>query len=132
VFEASLKEKLTQIFDVKVSFDDPGDTQEQGILFVEVEDAPPKITDGFARFKVSGSAKLFGKNNELTFGYFGRKLAQAEASLKKDFFFSDFEKNTLTYRNLVQRGFNFIYFFKIEYDPSNGTLEEIEFIQGEP
>lgn len=130
MFEASLKNKFKAIFEIKkVTFDDPGDAQEQECLFIEIENARNVIKDDRAKSMVTGSCVLFGNNEKIPFGFFSKKIKEADPALTKDLFFYDIEQNTRTYRNIVMRGFSFIYFFDTQYDPDQGTINAVEFIE---
>lgn len=75
---------------------------------------------------VTGNAVMFGRNDALTFGFFSKAISNAPNALTKDLFFSDFETNTLRFRDIVQRGFSFTYFFNSQHDPDIGIINEIE------
>lgn len=127
MFEQELAEKFKAIFQVKeVNYDTPGESQEQNTLFVEVESPKFTFKDGRALAMITGNAVMFGRNDALTFGFFAKAIAQAPDSLTKDLFFSDFETNTQRFRDIVQRGFSFTYFFNSQYDPDIGTIEELD------
>lgn len=122
-----MKNKLQRIFKVKkVSYDEPGESGEQEVLFVNVEDSNNRIRKGEEVAKVTGSCIIIGNAEKLNFGFFSKSIQEASPSDTKDFFFSDFESNTKRYQNLVQRSFNFIYFYKGQYDPKVGTITELE------
>ena len=125
--EDVLEDLLKRIFAVKkVTYAEPGESQEQDCIFVEVESAPFKMTDGIARAKVTGKLYINGQNDKLTFGFFSKAIDLAPHEYTKHFFFSDFEQNTKRFQNLVQRSVSFIYFFSSQYDPELGTITSIE------
>lgn len=132
MFEKELEEKFKRIFKVnKVSFDQPAKpAEEQKVLFVQVDEAKNTVRDGVFESMISGQAVMYAPNSELPFGFFSKAIAQSNRDDTKDLFFSDFEANTRRYRNIVQRGFNFIYFFRGQYDPKMGTIESVDFIEG--
>lgn len=126
--EDSLKASLKEILQVKkVTLDEPGDSKEQGCLFINIESAPVHVTDGRIRARVQGSALMIGTNDKLTIGFFAKAIAKAPHALKKPFFFFGFEDNTNRYRNLVQRSFSFVYFFDSQYDPNQGNITNIAY-----
>lgn len=126
MFEKQLEEKFQKIFEVKkVTFDVPGESQEQGCLFVEIEDSRNTIKDGRERAKVTGNAVMLARSEALPFGFFSKAIAKASPSDTKDLFFFDFEVNTRRYRDKVQRGFSFVYFFDGQYDPETGSINEV-------
>lgn len=127
--EDVLIERFKEIFQVsKVVFDSPGESQEQGCIFIEIENARNTFKDERAISKVTGNAIMFGQNDKLTLGFFSKAIAKADASLTKDFFFFDFEENSKRYRNLVQRSLSFVFFFDTQYDPATGSIENVNLI----
>lgn len=127
MFENELSAKLKRIFKVKkVSYDEPGESGEQECLFVNVETSDNRVRKGKAIAKVSGTCIIIGNAEKLNFGFFSKAIQEASPSDTKDFFFSDFESNTKRHNNLVQRSFNFIYFFSGQYDPKVGTITTLD------
>lgn len=127
MFEQALADTLKEIFEVKkTSFDMPGDAKEQDCLFIEIDDSNNVIKDGRALAKVSGKAYMNVVNSKLPFGFFSKAIKQADKTLTKDLFFYDIETNTIRYRDLVQRGFSFVYFFDSQYDPAIGTITSVD------
>lgn len=128
MFEKQLETKFLKIFNCKkVSFDQPGQSQEQECLFVEIEVAKNIIKDGQVISKISGSASMFGSNDKLTFGYFSKRIAKSDPEDTKSLFFYDIESNTKRFQNIVQRGFSFIYFFNSQFDPETGSIDSVTF-----
>lgn len=127
--EETLKQKFIDIFGVKkCSFDAPGEIREQECLFIEIEVSNYRIKDGREKARVVGNAYMHGTNDKLKFGYFAKAIkraSDADYNLTKDLFFFDIEKNTVRYRNLVQRGFSFEYFFDSQHDPAVGTITSV-------
>lgn len=127
--EDVLIDRFKEIFQVsKVVFDSPGESQEQGCIFLEVEVGRFTFKDGRAISKVTGNAIMFGQNDKLTLGFFAKAIAKAPADLKKPFFFFDFEENSKRFRNLVQRSLSFVFLFDTQYDPATGSIETVNFI----
>jgi hypothetical protein len=128
VFEKQLESKFLKIFNCKkVTFDQPGQSQEQECLFVEIEIAKNIVKDGQVISKISGSASMFGNNDKLTFGYFSKRIAKSDPDDTKSLFFYDIESNTKRFQNIVQRGFSFIYFFNSQFDPETGSIDSVTF-----
>lgn len=127
MFEKELADKFKAIFAVKnVTYDDPGESQEQDKLFIQIEEPKFSFKDGRVKAMVTGSAVMFGRNEDLKFGFFSKAISGADKTLTKDLFFSDFEANTLRFRDIVQRGFSFTYFFNSQYDPAIGTITSVD------
>lgn len=130
MFESKLKETFQRIFDVKkVSFDQPGESQEQECLFIEISTSKNAIKDGLALAMVEGNCIMFANGEKLPFGFFSKRIRQADLADTKDLFFFDIEGNTKRYGNIVQRGFSFVYFFRGQYDPETGSITSIEFME---
>ena len=126
MFEKTLKEKLQRIFDFKKStFDLPGESQEQECLFIEVQNARPTIKDGRELAFVEGKLRVFANQDKLPFGYFMKRVKNADPADTKDLFFFDFEENGGTFRNIVERSLSFTYFFDSQYDPAMGTITTV-------
>lgn len=126
MFEKKLKEDLQKIFGVKkVDFDQPGDAREQECLFVEIDSSKNVIKDGRQLARVEGSAFIFGNSEKLPFGFYSRAIKQASINLTKNFFFYDMDANTKMFKNIVQRGFSFVYFYDAQYDPEHGSITSI-------
>lgn len=127
MFENEMSEKLKRIFKVKkISYDEPGESGEQEVLFIDVETSDNRVRKGKAIAKVMGSCSMIMPANKLSFGFFSKAIQEADPSDTKGFFFSDFESNNKRYQNLVQRSFNFIYFFSGQYDPKVGTITTLD------
>lgn len=127
MFEDQLAEKFKKIFDVKkVSYDEPGESAEQECLFIEVENSHNVIKDDRAKAMVTGNAVIFSTAGKLPFGYFSKKIQESDPEDTRDIMFFDFESNTRRFRDKVQRGFSFIYFFDSQYNPARGSITSIE------
>lgn len=127
MFEASLKEKLKNIFDFKkVSFDQISESREQECIFIEVDDARSTIKDGKQFCRVTGRLIVFANSEKLPFGYFQKKIQEAKLEDTKDLFFYEVEGNTGVIQNIDQRSMAFVYFYNDQYNPNLGELTSIE------
>lgn len=127
MFEKELAQKFKDIFAIqRVTYDAPGETREQECLFIDVQVSKNTIKDGKALAMVTGSATMFAVAEKLPFGFFSKAIKQADSSLTKDLFFYDIESNTQRFRDIVARGFSFVYFFNIQYDPAIGNITEVD------
>lgn len=127
MFEKSLQEKLARIFDItKVSFDAPGEEEEQECIFVEISNSKCRARDGEASFEVRGKITIKASHQKLPFGLFARKIQIADLVDTKDFFFYEIEENAKLYQNLVRRSCSFVYFYN---GPLNPDLENIESVE---
>lgn len=126
MFEKELSEKFGKIFNVaKVTYDSPGDSQEQGCLFIDIDSANPTIKDGKALAIVTGNAFMYAPADKLPFGFFGKAIRKADIALTKDLFFFNIENNSQRFQNIIQRGFSFTYFYRGQFDPEIGTITGI-------
>ena len=129
MFENELATKLKKIFDFdKVSYDIALDAREQETLFVDILKARPTIKDQKQLAMVEGKISVFANSQKLPFGYFAKKIAQAESTLTKDFHFYDFEENVNLYKNIARRDISFIYFFEGQYNTNDYKIEDINFV----
>jgi hypothetical protein len=127
MFEKDLKAKMQTIFGLKkVSFDRPSpDALEQECLFIDVSNARNRVSGGEAWSRVEGQCKVFVNGEKLPFGFFTKKIRMAAADLTQDLFFYNIEDQTKIYGNIVERRFDFVYFWKGAYDPDQGELTSI-------
>lgn len=122
-----MKEKLLKIFDFpKATYAEPGESQEQNCLFIEVQSSRNQVKDRKMVSRVTGQVTVYGIFERLPYGYFSKCIDKAEKELKEGFFFFDFEANTKIFQDKVQRTFNFIYFFNGQYDPNLGSITSID------
>lgn len=131
MFRVTLQAQLKRIFDFdKVTFDLPSESQEQEGVFVQVESARWRIKDAKQIARVTGTIRVFANQDKLSYGYFNKKISEADADDTRNLFFFDFEENKGTFRNIVERSMGFLYLFDSQYDPSIGTLNEITLTYG--
>lgn len=127
MFERSLEQKLKSIFDFKkVSFDQISESREQECIFIEVDTASSTIKDGKALCRVNGRLIVFANDKKLPFGYFQKKIKEANPDDTKDLFFYEVEGNTGIIQNIDQRSMAFVYFYSEQYNPNLGELTSLE------
>lgn len=127
MFKKSLEEKLRLLFKIKkVTFDQPGESNEQECIFVSVENPRIRFKDGRVSARVSGTILIQGNSERLPFGFMSKAYQEANEAVKKDIAFFNSEANEKYYRNLVQRTCEFVYFFSTQYDPSMGTIDSVD------
>jgi len=127
-----MKDKLKAIFGVpKVSFDEPGESYEQDCLFVQILESQANTGQGRARAKVLGAVMMFSQKGKLPFGFFNKRIQNADKSLTKDFFFFDIDvdaqNSPARLQNISERRASFIYLYSAQYDPNQGQLTSISF-----
>lgn len=130
MFKKDLLDKFERIFDLKVRFEEPGDSQEQEVLFVHIQRDRTNVKDGQVTSRVEGQAICFANGDKLPFGYFAKKIRNANVTDTKDLFFFDMDENTKVFQNIIRISFDFIYFFNSQYDPNVGSIESIEIAEG--
>jgi hypothetical protein len=127
MFRSSLKTSLENIFGLKrVSFDTPGDTKEQEVLFVEIKNNVSRVTNGRAIAKATGTLSVYANQEKLPFGYFHKKINSANIEDTCNFFFHGFDSNEKYFGNLIERSLNFVYFYNSEYNPNSGLITSLE------
>ena len=131
MFRSELKEKLKDIFGFKkVTFSAPSESFEQDTLFVEIESANTRPSKGKKVYaKVSGNLVVFSHGAKLPFGFFSKRIEQADAELTSNFFFFDLDQNALNSPARLQdiseiRG-KFVFLYSAEYDPNQGSLTSL-------
>lgn len=128
MFRADLKEKLETIFALgKTTFDLPSpDAPEQECIFVEVDVAQCRKTDKRQIAKVSGKIRVYAQAGKLPYGFFSKRISEADPDLTKHLYFYDFEENRGTLQNVDERSCGFLFLFESQYDPNLGTLTSVE------
>lgn len=126
MFEKQLETQLKAIFGVKkVTYDQPGESNEQECIFVEVEKSMNRVIDKRFIARVNGTLTIVGSNDKMPYGFFNRKIAEAKNEFLKGLAFFDFERNNRVFRNIVQRTVEFTYFFNEQYDPNLGLINQV-------
>ncbi len=132
MFEEVLSEKLKKIFSMKkASYNQPGDSHEQGVLFIDVVNARTHIKDALQVARVNGKIRIYAQHEKMPFGFFTKAIAQAEGDQIADLFFYDLEENDSRYQNIVERSASFVFFFSSQYDPDVGTLTSLNLQEGD-
>ncbi len=126
MFEASLKEKLKLIFDFdKVTFDDPGEAEEQECIFIQVDKSQAKIAPPWQSCKVDGKITVYCNADKMPFGYMMKKIQESDPANTADLFFFDQEESQNRFQNIVARTMSFVYFYKSQYNPEVGEITSI-------
>lgn len=132
-----MTEKLKAIFGIpKVSFDDPSDSFEQDCIFVEILDSKNNTGTKTASAKVTGTLIVFSQHEKLPFGFFNKKIQQADPKHTREFFFFDTDveqpNGKAQMLNISERRTSFVYLYTGQYDPNQGDLNKIAFQEIEP
>ncbi len=127
-----MQEQLKRILDLdKVTFDIPGESQEQEAAFIQVETAQTRLVDKRQIARVTGTLRIFANSEKMPYGYLSKQLAKAASSDTRSWTFHKFDENRGTYRNIVERLATFTYLFDSQFDPSLGTITSVDFTQAE-
>lgn len=132
MFRADLKDKLENIFGYrKTTFLAPSDQFEQDTLFIQIDEAHPKVTEERATAKVMGTLTVFAQAQKFPFGSLSKKIEEASANLTAPFFFFDIETDVANSParlvNIVERRTRFIFLYSETYDRSFGELTSVDF-----
>lgn len=128
MFEKRLAAQLKRIFDFdKVTYDAPGESEEQEGLFIVVESVRARVIDARQIAKVQGSIRIFAQAEKLPYGYLAKQLGDAPVEAKQGLYFFNPEENRGTYRNIHERSMAFVYLFDSQFDPAIGTLDQVNF-----
>ncbi len=123
--EKEMQARLKRIFDFeKVTFDRPGESQEQEGLFIQVNTADMRVRDARLIAKMEGVIRVFANSDKLPFGYFSKHIQEAAAADTRGFFFGP-EENLGTIRNIAERKFDFTFLFDSQYDPAIGSITSV-------
>ena len=131
MFKKKLQSHLENIFGIKkVSFNEPGDTFEKDTLFVQVVKSTSRVTEGYVYAKVEGVLIVFSQLEKYPYGFMNKKIQSANREETKDLFFYDIDVENLgseaRLMNLCERRTGFLFLFKDQYDPNQGSLTSLE------
>lgn len=134
MFKADLARRLKLIFGVsKVTFNAPDmDAPEQDCIFVEVVEAVCRMSgkdDGLQTAKVTGNIIMFSQAEKLPYGFFAKRVEQANFGLTKNFFFEkeiDVLNSPARLINISERRITFLFLYDAQYDPNRGELTSLE------
>ncbi len=134
MFRAELEKKFRSIFGIdKVTFNEEG-SFEQDTLFVEVNNCRTNPSQGFLTARVQGSIFIFAQRDKIPFGFFAKRITQADNELTKDLFFFEMDTENVAsparIQNISERRCRFEFFFKTQYDvPKGDGLGGVDFSQ---
>lgn len=129
-----MRRKLSLIFGFKkTTFDAPSDgtngSFEQDTLFIEIDQARSVAKENKVISRVDGTLIVFAQMDKMPFGYFNKRIQQADASLKQNFFFYGIDLNPANsparLQNITERRVRFVYLFSGDYDPDHGELTSL-------
>jgi hypothetical protein len=125
MFEKSLKLKVERIFGIpKVTYSLPSESRDQQAIFIDVKSCYSKLIDARQIAKVEGEMICFANADKFPFGFFTKRISEAEPADTKELFFGP-EQNVGVIGNIAERKFTFMFLFDSQYDPSLGTITEL-------
>lgn len=131
MFRKELERKLKLIFGLpKVSFNAPGESFEQDTMFVGIDNARTQPREGKCLCKAEGTLVVYSEQDKMPYGFFNKKIEQADKTLTKDFFFYDIDANIenspARFVNVTERRVSFVFLYSEQYDPNLGQLTSLE------
>lgn len=132
MFKADLKKRMEGIFGFKkTTFDAPSDQYEQDTLFIDVIKSTANTGEGKATAKVMGVLTVYSQLGKLPYGYFNKKIQQADAKLTDKLFFHNIDQDIASSPartvNISERRTEFVFLYSEQYDPNQGELQTVEF-----
>lgn len=132
MFRAELQAKLSRIFGLKkTTYDAPSDSFEQDTLFIDIQECRSNASQGKITAQVRGTLTVYSQQNKLPFGFFNKRIGQAKFEDTKNIFFSDIDTDVASSpartQNISERRCGFLFLYSAQHDPSQGTLNQLEF-----
>lgn len=132
MFKKELRSNLEKIFGFqKSTLSDPSPAFEQDTLFIEITESVTRISQNKETAKVAGYLTVYSQDNKLPYGYFNKRIEQADLDLTKDFFFFNIDVNAANssarFQNIHERRVDFVYLYSGQYDPNQGELTSVVF-----
>lgn len=132
MFENDLKTTIARIFDLnRVTFDDPGESNEQECQFIRVSNPRVSIAEKRQRAQVEGQLVVYANSDKLPFGYFNKQIAKCLNADSLKFFFHNIDVNVPITNNIVKRTVDFVFFYDSQFDPNQGTITSVNFQEGD-
>ncbi len=133
MFRSDLTRRLEGIFGIDATFDEVSDEYEQDRIFIEVEVSRSRVSNangGIETARVVGSIVVYSQANKLPFGFFSKKINNADPELTKPLFFYDIDvdlpDSPARLMNIHERRTSFVFLYNSQYDPSKGELTSLE------
>lgn len=130
MFQNDLKKRFERIFGIKkVTFNAANpETPEQDTLFIEIQNVATRLASGKQTARVLGAATVFAQADRLTYGFFAKRIENADHADTKHFFFEseqDIVNSPCRMVNLHERRLGFVFLYDSQYDPDKGELNEL-------
>lgn len=132
MFRKDLSDRLEAIFGFrKTTYQAPSDQFEQDTLFIQIDECHSRATEGTATSKVMGTLTVYTQHDKMPFGFFNKRIQQADAETVKPLFFFEIEQDIANsparIQNISERRTRFQFLYSEQYDPNQGVLNELEF-----
>ena len=134
MFRKELDRRLQAIFDFsKTTYLAPSESYEQDTLFIEIHRALPNTSAASKtqRARVHGAIVVYSQGNRLPYGFFNKRLEQADPALRRGLMFYetdiDVADSPARLQNIHERRANFLFLYDSEYDPNQGSLTSVNF-----
>ena len=133
MFKADLKARMQRIFQLgKTTYNAPSmEAPEQDTLFIDITEVRPRMANaggGRQTAKVVGAVVVFSQAERTPFGFFSKRVEQADAADTANLFFQsevDIPNSPARIVNLHERRVPFVFLYVSQYDPSRGELTSI-------
>lgn len=131
MFKKDLERRLKAIFGFKkITFDAPSESFEQDTMFVEIADCDTRPGKEKISARVTGRLTVFSANDRFTYGALTKRIEKAKPADKDPIFFYDVDTNVenspARLVNISERRTSFVFLFSDQYDPNQGTMNELE------
>jgi hypothetical protein len=129
MFEKDLQRRLERIFGVpKVTYNAANpEAPEQDTIFVEVENVAVRMmsaSGGRQSAKVTGALLVFSQAERTTYGFFRKRVEQADPDDTRGLFFGN-EVNAGNIENVCARRVSFQFLYDSQYDPDKGEMNDV-------
>ena len=94
---------------------------------MNITDSRARVSNNSERARVNGEIVIFANADKMPFGFFSKKINQADPRLTKDLFFHNMDQNERRYQNIVERRCEFVFLYHGDYNPAKGEITSIEF-----
>lgn len=135
MFRKDLERRLKAIFGWEyVRFTQPSEMFEQDTAFIHINEAKSRMSrlkGGRETARVTGSIVVYTQENRLPFGFFNKRIEQADPDLTRNLFFydidADMENSPARIQDIHERRTGFLFLYDAQYDPSRGDLTSVGF-----
>lgn len=113
-----------------MTFNAPSEKFEQDTGFIEINECKTRASEGVVRAQVTGSITIFTQDDKMPYGFFIKKISQANPETKKPIYFFDIDQNIVSSpareQNKSERRTGFLFLYSAQYDPNQGELTSLD------